>query len=235
MSCRKIQSLFEAGDLPEGVFVVDGELAKHAAQCCWCGEFLRRQTDVAAGMALLRSSAPPTSSRLDMDVLRNFRRQVPALQAPFRRFPIAFPLGRWRWGVVAAAVAILVFAAILLRPKPGPVDITVMRTEPHAVSSPAKQQIAQKTVAVKVGPRVKPGAHYVSRSQTSAVENSSLTAGFRSLMFCDAISCDGNMELVRIQLPSPAMPLSASAQPRATSAEVLIGEDGVARAIRIVE
>jgi hypothetical protein len=82
---------------------------------------------------------------------------------------------------------------------------------------------------------VKPGAHYVSRSQTSAADSSSLTADFRSLMFCDAISCDGNMEVVRIQLPSSVMPLSAAAQPRATSADVLIGEDGVARAIRIVE
>jgi hypothetical protein len=78
-------------------------------------------------------------------------------------------------------------------------------------------------------------------TQTSGVVSpnrldDSVPEGFRSLMYCDELSCNGGMEVVRVQLPSPAagfMPASASGN-RAVSADVLVGADGFARGIRIV-
>jgi len=235
MTCRKVESLFESGAVSADVALAQrSELTEHAAECTQCRLFLREHSKLVAGLALLRSSAPQTSATLDVTVLSNFRCQIVAFDDPDSR--------RWfdlRWGVLrrrvaAAALTILIFAAILLRPKPAPVQIAVVPPVQRVPPSPPTQSAAQNTVPLRKRTRVKSVAP-VRQVHGPGAYDSSLTAGFRSLMFCDAISCNGNMELVRIQLPSSAMPLSASAQPRPASAEVLIGEDGVARAIRIVE
>ena len=55
-------------------------------------------------------------------------------------------------------------------------------------------------------------------------------------MYCDELSCDGGMEVVRVQLPSlPAglMPVPTAGN-RVVTADVLVGADGFARGIRIV-
>ena len=55
-------------------------------------------------------------------------------------------------------------------------------------------------------------------------------------MYCDELSCDGGMEVVRVQLPSSAagfMPVPTVGN-RVVTADVLVGADGFARGIRIV-
>lgn len=56
-------------------------------------------------------------------------------------------------------------------------------------------------------------------------------------MYCDELSCGGVMELIRVQLPSSGIePGSASAPAKApVIADVLVGPDGIARGIRIVQ
>jgi hypothetical protein len=56
-------------------------------------------------------------------------------------------------------------------------------------------------------------------------------------MYCDAISCGGGMEVIRVQLPSQDFPLMAgnAAADTVISADVLVGADGIARGIRIVQ
>jgi 2-polyprenyl-6-methoxyphenol hydroxylase-like FAD-dependent oxidoreductase len=60
--------------------------------------------------------------------------------------------------------------------------------------------------------------------------------GFRSLMYCDELSCGGAMDVVRIQLQPSDVGLIAAAQQNSNvvSADVLVGADGIARGIRIV-
>jgi hypothetical protein len=66
------------------------------------------------------------------------------------------------------------------------------------------------------------------------VAASALPPGFHSLMFCDELSCGEALEVIRVQLPSSAGMLAASGgQP--VFADVLVGPDGIARGIRVVE
>jgi len=234
MSCRKIESLFETGDVSADASAAErSELQEHAAKCAPCRQFLNGQNELEVGLALLRSSVPETPAGLDLAVIGGFRRQAALRDAQaVHRFQIRLRPRILRWSLASAAVVLLVFAAILLRPKQASIQTEVSSPAPHIASAPPTQP--QNAVALKKKMRAMPRA-LAGGSHDTAVYDNSVADGFRSLMFCDAISCDGNMEVVRIQLPSSVMPLSAAAQPRATSADVLIGEDGVARAIRIVE
>jgi hypothetical protein len=56
-------------------------------------------------------------------------------------------------------------------------------------------------------------------------------------MYCDQISCSDSMDVIRVQLPSPVMGITpASARMGGVvSADVLVGPDGIARGIRVVE
>jgi len=56
-------------------------------------------------------------------------------------------------------------------------------------------------------------------------------------MYCDALSCGGAMQLIRVQLPSSAAAFEpAAATPYGTIyADVLVGSDGIARGIRVVQ
>jgi hypothetical protein len=62
------------------------------------------------------------------------------------------------------------------------------------------------------------------------------TSGFQSLMYCDPISCGGPMEMIRIQIPVSVVTRVPAPRPSNgfVQADVVVGSDGVARAIRIV-
>jgi hypothetical protein len=54
-------------------------------------------------------------------------------------------------------------------------------------------------------------------------------------MYCDALSCPEAMDLIRVQVPTAAMPgqVSGFIDPSGSvTADVLVGADGIARGIR---
>jgi hypothetical protein len=62
--------------------------------------------------------------------------------------------------------------------------------------------------------------------------------GFRSLMYCDALSCSGDMDMIRVQLPASAMARQVPGfiqTSGSVTADVLVGPDGIARGIRLEE
>jgi len=57
-------------------------------------------------------------------------------------------------------------------------------------------------------------------------------------MYCDTLSCPEAMDVIRVQLPSTAMPRQVSGfiqSSKSVTADVLIGPDGIARGIRLEE
>ena len=50
-------------------------------------------------------------------------------------------------------------------------------------------------------------------------------------MLCDPLSCSGDEQVVRMELPATAADGSAGTQ----MADVIVGDDGLVRAIRIVK
>lgn len=77
----------------------------------------------------------------------------------------------------------------------------------------------------------------VQRKNPVNHQDNPLPTGFQSLMYCDQLSCAGAMDVIRVQLASPVLGVS-SVSPKASnfvSADVLVGSDGIARGIRVVE
>jgi hypothetical protein len=53
-------------------------------------------------------------------------------------------------------------------------------------------------------------------------------------MYCDEMTCTGAFEVIRVEIsPAPGHPADNAASP--VMAEVLVGADGIARGIRIVQ
>src|SRR5262249_42904456 len=80
--------------------------------------------------------------------------------------------------------------------------------------------------------------HPVDRLATASPHaDTPLPEEFHSLMYCDELSCAGAMEMIRVQLPSAmvARPAGLMQSGDAVYADVLVGADGIARGIRIVE
>jgi HAMP domain-containing protein len=167
----------------------------------------------------------------------------------FSNWKNAFPI-RFAWAAVAAAlVAVILFVAerrVALRSEP-PSELRA--TQPHATTVPRAtlsdnvpsgnaqpgNVIAKSTARRRNETKSRP-QFAGSKEQSAAVANSSFSAGFQNLMYCDALSCSGAMEVIRMQLPVAAMNRDPALQQRngIVLADVLIGSDGIARAIRIV-
>jgi hypothetical protein len=52
-------------------------------------------------------------------------------------------------------------------------------------------------------------------------------------MLCDPLSCSGEEQVVRMEIPANATDASNGSEPQ--MADVVIGDDGLVRAIRIVQ
>ena len=71
--------------------------------------------------------------------------------------------------------------------------------------------------------------------QESAELASSTDAGYTDLMFCDPLSCAGEAQVVRMELPSTQTASVGGEQDgESRIADVVVGYDGVVRAVRIV-
>jgi hypothetical protein len=169
--------------------------------------------------------------------------------------PVAMRLSRFfeigAYAAVAAAIVVGVFLGVQLlqqRHKTGPVQATstpasagmVAEKPGSAVNSqveksPMSQSSADQQLTTATGKmrRLHPPAS--SRAATAEVpllaEASQTTVddGYVALMFCDPLSCSSDSQVVRMELPSPA---GQDAQPQI--ADVVVGYDGVVRAVRIV-
>jgi len=112
------------------------------------------------------------------------------------------------------------------------------RTEqpaPPSVHQPEQQQLAVQVSASNTkkttsGPTLAESPR-ASAAATLTVAQSEQAQGYTPLMLCDPISCSGDAEVVRMELPTTAADGSAGTQ----MADVIVGDDGLVRAIRIVQ
>jgi hypothetical protein len=219
------------------------EVAEHVRTCADCNRFIGERSELNRRLSLVRDAAPQISSTLDSAVLANFRGRTERLivsnptQLPI---PVSRPSALW-----LGAFAAVVLGAVVLA-------VTYRRATPHggAVRAPRPVMVSQSTHAVSAPPAPKevapvgriPPSHHAKRMASApvaalAVQHDSFPAGFASLMYCDQLSCGEPMEIIRMQLPT-SIAGHPSAWPRRDSAvyaDVLIGSDGVARGIRMVE
>ena len=239
MTCEEIRTRVEQGRKMRE-FCSDSLFVAHLRSCAECSQFVEERQSLGKNLQLVRESVSPVPESLDAAVLAGYRRFMAERKATSGAHvrKANFPL-RWRWGAVAALVLIASAIAFYFTRKP-------VRTvaAPPAPSSTAAAVIPQKAPAQ---PQIRPARRTVSAARKHAEGPAvppatrivaSIPDDFRGLMYCDPLSCDGGMDMIRVQLPSTLLARPASAF-RQTSgpvnADVLIGADGIARGIRIEE
>jgi hypothetical protein len=174
--------------------------------------------------------------------------------------PIAIRLSRFfevgAYVAVAAAIVVALFLGVrLLERRSIDMPVTSQVAQP-SVSVPSVSVPGVSVPSVVAGnsesqpqlpavPRSKvnpsPTRHVQSASKSLAdttepsQASTDADADYVALMFCDPLSCSSDAQVVRMELPSPGMAASGGEQDaQMRIADVVVGYDGVVRAVRIV-
>jgi hypothetical protein len=244
MICREVRSYFENPLLVE-ISPLSGasELWQHVSACPDCNHFMEAQKELAVGLQLAHQSVPEFPGSLDRAVLANYRHYVAQRKAATRwaslrnRFR---PVSVLAWAAALAASILIAQEGIVLF-FPANTAIVSPQIAARPAASPPPSPITGVTSEVATEKKPEKEQAFSSRREgrvkTSSIrEPDALSPAFHSLLYCDPLSCEGTMEIIRVELPSSML---RSAQPSSeadmVAADVLVGSDGIARAIRIVE
>ena len=258
MTCREFKRSATSLTLWELPRLRDEQVLDHADKCAKCGEWLDKQQILAASMQTLRARTVGREAgpHVERALLRMFR-QVPfeATQpvVAHRSAPVAWRLSRFfevgAYAAVAAAILVGLFLGIQLMEHRS-ANSGVKGQSAFADVAPAEQTMASgsatpKTVASTNEPPARaakrePAVHPVLQSgrakQASPAAASQSSddpeAEYVALMFCDPLICSGDAQVVRMELPPTAGTNDHDAQPLV--ADVVVGYDGVVRAMRVV-
>jgi len=246
MTCREFQDAAASLMLRELSEGLDASLSRHADNCHGCGAWLQKQQSLADNLATLRlrTAGLEAGPQVEGQLLRAFRRStVPVVTVPevSRSWPFSLRLSRWfevsAYAAVAAAVVLVVFLGIELvrHPAKSAVQEQASQVPPAAVGQQA-HAVQPAGAAKSVAPvsSVLPPAHLSRKASQGSTVGQSQTSDdddYVALMLCDPLSCSSDGQVVRLELPaSPGAEAQASRQ----MADVVVGEDGVVRAVRMV-
>ena len=230
MTCEQFQWY-----LSERNALGDAAAADHMERCPECRSLSSTQEELLRCLQAARKTAPQVSESVDAAVMSAYRRERGSVaNAGIAR--------RFAWAPIAAALVIagalwLMRERRLVVPPPAakretPTQVQASK-EPERVAS-VKGRPSQKTSGPhrNVAHRLPAGA----QPRLASAEQQPPAPGFRNLMYCDPISCSGAMQVIRIQVPVVAMEPFPTARPSRglVQADVVVGADGVARAIRFL-
>jgi len=239
MTCKEFHS---RSDEYIGAFSVNAELLEHFRQCADCQCVFDEQRGLRHHLQVVRDSVPQIPDSLDARVLSKYREHVATTVARSQqhRTRIALMILSWRGGVAALALVFITFALAVRRSgQPRIENVQTVSIAPKAESAPTHEetpisQVVTNKRRVK-NARVQRAKPKVEMIPSGTIE-ASLPEGFRSLMYCDALSCPDEMEMIRVQLPPGFAGFAPASNSNAVVfADVLVGTDGIARGIRIVQ
>lgn len=248
MTCREFTSKIESLTLSQ-LSSADPELVAHQSNCASCAALLQQRSALAGAMQVLhsRTAAMEAPAQVEQNVLRAFRQGHAQQQAAsaLRVIPRApgFRLSNlFGWRAYAAAAAVLVIGLGLGLWFTQRSDTTAQQptAETHEPATPdvyATGNDAQLPVQAsasnsnKLHSETDAAVSPHPAVTTAALAQSEQAQGYTPLMLCDPISCSGEEAVVRMQLPATAADGSTGSQ----MADVIVGDDGLVRAIRIVQ
>jgi hypothetical protein len=245
MTCKEIYAYFES-DPSAAIRLVreSAEFSEHATLCPECRRFVEEHRELTRCLHAVRDSAPEIPASLDAAVLAKYRT---LMSERSRTAAVADSLTgrlghRSSFGlVVAAAAAVVIACGAIFLFIPHERQVSQQKfTEQRPVVTPtvaasASQPISATQEPVSKTPKSRvPSAKHVSPRSVALSENS-FSSGFQGLMYCDRLSCPDTMNVIRVQLPSPRFNSGSSNVSEFVSADVLVGSDGIARGIRLVE
>lgn len=247
MTCREFIKELEALKLTE-LSSPDTELLAHQSSCASCAALLRERNALAGAMQVLRSSTArmEASYVVEQNVLRAFRHGS-AVQSEYgvqsQPQPVGFRLRGFffGWGTYAAVAAVLAiglglglwFAQHSDKPSQKSTAKAEQVSQPSVNESDHTPQVPVRA-STSNADKVSSGTNTASQRVTmtsSSLAQSEQAQGYTPLMLCDPISCSGDAEVVRMELPTTAADGSNGSQ----MADVIVGDDGLVRAIRIVQ
>lgn len=259
MKCHEVESI--ATDLARGQImdaVTQARALAHADECIRCAAQLANQRALSAGLRALAhtDAALDAPSRLETALLKAYREREREEPAPVVAQASAVETrgsNSWiRWAA-AAAVIILIAGLALMRRQQAPAPAAPEQAR-KAQRSPEKQPEQEKVVAKGIAespqpePMRKPAVARANDSRNRprarqaakpSARDAEVTTPFMALTSeADLMSLDRG-QVVRVKLPRSALesfglPMNQARAGEPVKADVLIGEDGLARAIRFV-
>jgi len=242
MTCKDFHRDWEGG-VGRGTDVLSQstEMGEHARACPECSGFVRNEHLVEKHLDLVRAAVPPVPPSLDSAVIGNYRRYL-------EERPVASDRPGWRvilenalpWAAALAFAAMVAYGAIAFFM---PHSSTGWNRQPRTpvAQTPlpvrAEKQVSPPTAIPKAHSLPPRTRNHGGSIEAAARRDDSFPRAFQSLVYCDQISCPGAMEVIRVELPAPVLGLEQNpARPGGmVSADVLVGADGIARGIRVVE
>jgi hypothetical protein len=236
-------------------------LLAHIAACACCAARLADERGLTAGLRALAASvetkqAPP---RLETALRAAFREQFnqasqPASAAPAPWTPARRNARRWtRWVAMAAAAALVVIALSALRwgwssgdnvertglPSSAPVPAQVPNNPapPLTVPDEPKPELVRQSERQPVPKGLRPAARRgPAEGEAGDLE---IVTGFFPLTYAGDLAALESGHVLRIEMPRSALvsfglPMNMERAQETVKADVVVGTDGLARAIRFV-
>jgi hypothetical protein len=223
------------------------QVRAHVAECAACRVRLSREESLTAGLGALSRTVAHSrpSAQLESRLLDAFRRAASAKatagQAGIdpRSVVGEQTRTRWRWVSLAAAAAIMlaVIPAWLLEPPPKP------KPKPQP---PAPQVVASRPAAAVQTPPVAPAVSTPARVGSARPRRKAEPTGIlRPTGFVALPGAVGlpqfesgviaRIEISVTSLPNYGIQIAPDAARATVPADILVGQDGLARAIRLVK
>jgi hypothetical protein len=240
--CEEVRELLIAVARDEAVSLAGEKFVRdHVHSCPDCRRLLANQRMLSAGLSSVAAAAvtgPPPA--LKAALLSEFRRQQKV--TPIRR-----PIFKWT-AVAAAAAAAILIAFLAIKPRHETPRVAhapalepaarVRATHPAPPPVPEpKPHVVAKTR--RAPPVPKPAAAPVPAPQPAAQEPTEIASDFFEIPYAEPLRPDQRADVFRIEMPRAGMaayglPVTGGRLDCRIKADVLMGEDGVARALRFI-
>jgi len=254
MFCHDFEKI--AGDLAAGRLMEAGKRAlalRHASECSACALWLNAERTLEAGLRALaegaeEGEAPP---HLKLGLRAAFDRQVKAAPVPISAPARSRNLARW-WLAAAALIFLAVAVALLSRnalsnlkkedvlsgENPAPSSIPAPREQsPQRFIEPDKQKQKIETYVAKKTSNKR----HKRRAETSddVARNDETVTDYIPLTYLADATAVESGTVLRVELPPSALiavglPAPVERTDSRVKVDVVVGDDGVARAVRFV-
>lgn len=256
MNCSEFQHISHelARDQVEGREKI--EALAHAGECPRCAEYLQQEHSLSLKLGFLSQAlhGQESPAALESTLIAAFREHAAQASGnggvPLHTGPRYWARQKfWVWGTTAAALAVVIaltFGLHLGRRTPARASANVasagampQQTTPASLSgtTASQDELNQQAPAIQA---VRHNRAPVPRIRAARDERTTVAdaSGFVPLVYCDELNCGTPGDVVRLELPASSLPMMGMASDNRSGpvrADVVVGEDGIARAIRLVD
>lgn len=242
MSCRIVQKKIEAG-VHLSILAGDDAMSRHLDECVECSAYIEARRLLLQRLQWLANAERQARPEFEQKVLERYRARFgKPVNTDFALEPRP---SAWKrlpaWVTVAASLALLILINTTFQePNSSPrVSVVPEAAAPSGASTIQKVESPLDLNPIARAQRARRAKHHVQAAETSATmerraqplrQSDNERAGietFRPLVYCDNVTCNGPMQVVQVKI-------GRGGEVPPLKAELLVGMDGVARAIRVV-